>query len=158
MPDVRSAVHIPEVHIPEEDLELYVRGRLDSERTPPVEQHLLECNICQECLVVCLGQQVAVRLVQRTKPGSAQKRSEPRFSAEGEAIVQALHPLSMERHKVRVVNVSKNGFGILSPKSILPGTIVQIRIKDTVELGNVRYCSAPGEDGFKIGLRMHDEG
>ena len=85
------------------------------------------------------------------------KRSEPRFNAEGEATVQALHPLSVERHKVTIVNVSKNGFGILSPNSILPGTIVQIRIKDTVELGNVRYCSALGDDGFKIGVRMHDE-
>ena len=153
MPDVRSAVHIPE-----EDLELYVRGRLESERTSQVERHLLECNICQECLAVCLGQQVAVHFVQETKPESAQKRFEPRFNAEGEATVQALHPLSVERHKVTIVNVSKNGFGILSPKAILPGTIVQIRIKDTVELGNVRYCSAPGDDGFKIGLRMHDEG
>ena len=153
MPDVRSAVHVPE-----EDLELYVRGRLESERTSQVEQHLLECNICQGSLAVCLGQPVDVHLVQGTKPESAQKRSEPRFNAEGEATVQGLHPLSMERHKVTIVNVSKNGFGILSPKAILPGTIVQIRIKDTVELGNVRYCSAPGDDGFKIGIRMHDEG
>ncbi len=150
MPDVRSAVHVPE-----EDLELYVRGRLESERTSQVEQHLLECNICQECLVVCLGQQVAVRLVQRTKPGSAQKRSEPRFNAEGEATVQALHPLSVERHKVTIVNVSKNGFGILSPKAILPGTIVQLRINGTVELGSVRYCSVLEDKRFRIGLRLH---
>jgi hypothetical protein len=147
-----------QLHAHEDDLELYISGRLELERTSPLEQHLLECNICQECLAVCLGQQVAVHLVQGTKPESAQKRSEPRFKTEGEATVQGLHPLSMERHKVTIVNVSKNGFGILSPKAILPGTIVQIRIKDTVELGNVRYCSAPGDDGFKIGVRMHDEG
>jgi anti-sigma factor RsiW len=67
MPDVRSAVHIPE-----EDLELYIRGRLESERISQVEQHLLKCNICQVCLAVCLGQQVAVHFVQETKPESTQ--------------------------------------------------------------------------------------
>lgn len=56
-----------------------------------------------------------------------------------------------------IVNISKNGLGILSPKAILPGTMVQLRIKDRVELGNVRYCSAPGDDGFRLGLRLHDE-
>jgi hypothetical protein len=152
MLDIRSAAHIHE-----DDLELYLRGRLELERTSSVEQHLLECNICREFLSVCLGQQVAIHLLQGTKSESAHKRSEPRFSAEGEAILQEIHPLSLDRQKVLIVNISKNGLGILSPKPILPGTLVQLRIKDHVELGNVRYCSAPGDDGFRVGLRLHDK-
>ena len=80
MLDIRSAAHIHE-----DDLELYLRGRLELERTSSVEQHLLECNICRECLSVCLGHQVALHFLQG-KSESAQKRSEPRFSAKGEAI------------------------------------------------------------------------
>lgn len=34
---------------------------------------------------------------------------------------------------------------------------VQLRIEDRVELGNVRYCSAPGDDGFRLGLRLQLE-
>ena len=151
MLDIRSAAHIHE-----DDLELYLRGRLESGSILSVEQHLLECDTCRECLSVCPGHQVALRSFQG-KSESAQKRSEPRFSAEGEAILQELHPLSLDRQKVMIVNISKHGLGILSPKAILPGTMVQLRIKDRVELGNVRYCSAPGDDGFRLGLRRHDE-
>jgi hypothetical protein len=64
----------------------------------------------------------------------------------------------LDRHKVRIVNVSKNGLGILSPKAVLPGTIVQLRINDIIELGNVRYCSALDNDAFRIGLRLNGEG
>jgi hypothetical protein len=53
---------------------------------------------------------------------------------------------------------SKNGLGILSRKAIFPGTIVQLRIKDSVELGNVRYCSALDNGDFRIGLKLHGEG
>jgi hypothetical protein len=83
MLDVRSAVHIHE-----DDLELYLRGQLQSERASSVEQHLLECDTCRECLSVCLGHQLVLYRLQG-KPESPQKRSEPRFSAEGEAILQA---------------------------------------------------------------------
>jgi hypothetical protein len=152
MLDIRSAAHTHE-----DELELYLCGRLEPERTSSVERHLLECNSCRECLSVCLGQQGTLHLLQGTKAESAQKRSEPRFSAEGEAILQEIHPLSLDRQKVMIVNISKNGLGILSPKAILPGTVVQLRIKDSVELGNLRYCSARGDDGFRVGLRRHDE-
>ena len=152
MLDIRSAVHIHE-----DDLELYLCGRLESERTSSVEQHLLECNACRECMSACLGLQIVLHRLPG-KSESAQKRSEPRFSAEGEATLQEIHPLSLDREKVMIVNISKNGLGILSPKAILPGTVVQLRINNHVELANVRYCSALGGDCFRLGLRLHDEG
>lgn len=145
------------VHPHEDDLVLYLRGRLESERRSSIERHLLECNICRDSLSA-LGQSLALHLTQGTKVEPTQKRSEERFSTEGEATLQEFHPLSLDRHKVKIVNVSKNGLGILSPKAILLGTIVQLRIKDTVELGNVRYCSALDDGGFRIGLRLHGEG
>jgi hypothetical protein len=91
--------------------------------------------------------------IQGTKSEKEYERSEPRFGTEGEATLQELHPLSLDRQKVKIVNVSKSGLSILSPKAILTGTIVQLRIKDTVKLGNVRYCTVFGDKGFRIGLR-----
>jgi hypothetical protein len=152
MLDTQSAVHLHE-----DDLELYLCGQLESCRLSSTEQHLLQCKICRSQLSDCLGQRLALQIVIGSQTATTQKRSEPRFDTNGEGTVQELHPLSLERRKVKIVNVSKNGLGLISPKAILQGTIVQLRIKDAVELGNVRYCSASVE-GFRIGLRLHGEG
>ena len=137
-------------HVHEDDLELYLRGRLEPGRITPVESHLAECQICQELLADCLG----LRLDFPPTPRTA---TESRFSVEGEGILQELHPLSLARQKVKIVNVSRNELAILSPKAIYPGTIVQLRIKDTVQLANVRYCLF-SVDGFRIGLWLRGEG
>jgi hypothetical protein len=145
-------------HIHEDDLELYLGGRLEVERISPVEFHLQECDLCRGHLSDCLGHRLSLHLIQGAKSETTQKRFEPRFTTSGEGTLQELHPLSLDRHKVKIVNVSKNGLGILSRKAILPGTIVQLRIKDSVELGNVRYCSVLNNGDFRIGLKLHGEG
>ena len=145
------------VHLHEDDLELYLRGQLESERLTSTERHLLGCKICRLQLSNCLGQRLALQIVAGPQTDTTHKRSEPRFDTEGEGTLQELHPLSLERHRVRIVNVSKNGLGLVSLKAVLPGTIVQLRIKDVVELANVRYCSA-SDEGYRIGLRLHGEG
>jgi hypothetical protein len=104
-----------------------------------------------------LGQRLALHDIKTPKSAASQKRSEPEFDTTGEGTVQELHPLSLDRQKIKIVNMSKNGLGIVVPKAILPGTIVQLRLKDRVELGSVRYCSSIGDDGFQVGLRLHDE-
>jgi hypothetical protein len=153
MLDIKHAAHIHD-----DDLELYLRGRVEMERISPVESHLRECEICRKHLSDCLGRRLALHLTQGTNGETGPKRSEPRFSTDREGTLQELHPLSLDRHKVKIVNVSKNGLGVISPRAIFPGTIVQLRIKDTIELGNVRYCSVQDHRGFRIGLRLHGEG
>ena len=145
------------VHVHEDDLDLYLRGRIEPERLALIENHLQECNICRSQLSNGLSQLLVLQMVTGLEADREQKRSEPRFNTDGEGTLQELHPLSLDRHKVKIVNVSKNGLGILSQKAILPGTIVQLRIKDIVELGNVRYCSALDDGGFRIGLRLNGE-
>jgi hypothetical protein len=141
-------------HVHEDDLDLYLRGRLEPGRIPPVESHLADCDICHEILSDCLGLRLDFLPTLETPSGAAPKRTEPRFNVEGEGTLHELHPLSLNRQKIKIVNVSKNLLGILSPKAIYPGTIVQLRIKDTVELANVWYCSASA-DGFRVGLWLH---
>jgi len=131
---------------------------LEPERIPIAESHLLECDSCKRLLSDCIGCRLALGVIREAASDPAHKRSEPRFGTEGEATLQELHPISFDRQTVKIVNVSKNGLGISSPKAILPGTIVQLRIKGTVELGNVRYCLALEGGGFRIGLRLHGEG
>ena len=87
----------------------------------------------------------------RLAPGVASRI----FSAGEYASLQELNPLSLERQQVKIVDISKNGVGILAPTQLFPGTIVQIRIKNAVELGEVRHCSAVGNGGYRIGLRFH---
>ena len=69
-------------------------------------------------------------------------------------MLQELSPLSLDRQKVQIVDISKKGLGILASKAVLPGTIVQVRINTAVELGEVRHCSARDDDGYRIGLRF----
>ena len=150
MPHVRSVVHIHKG-----DLELYVRGRLEPERISAVELHLWECQACREQLSQCIGSQLILHAVGKSKSELKYERSEPRFNVGEDAVLQELSPLSLDRQAVDIVDISKNGLGILAPKSVLPGTIVQIRIKSAVELGEVRHCSAGIHSGYRIGLRLH---
>jgi hypothetical protein len=143
------------VHAHEDDLELYVRGRLQPGQISAVESHLLECQTCRETLSHCIGLQLILHPIGKAKSKDKYERSEPRFGTGDSAIVQELSPLSLDRQKVEIVDVSKNGLGILAPKSVMPGTIVQVRIKSEVELGEVRHSSAWRDKGYRIGLRLH---
>ena len=145
------------VHVHEDDLELYIRGRLELDRISLAESHLSECESCRQLLSDCLGQRLALYPIRSLASHPAPKRSEPRFSTEGDATVQELHPISFDRHKVKVLDVSKNGVGVLGPKAILPGTIVQLRMNGAIELGNIRYCSAVGDEGFRIGVKLEGD-
>ena len=75
--------------------------------------------------------------------------SEPRFDTSGEGTVQELHPLSLDRQKIRIVNMSKNGLGFVVRKAILPGTIVQLR--KALEKAGVEFIP---ENGGGAGVRL----
>ena len=48
-----------DIHIHEDDLELYSAGYLEPERISPLEAHLSGCQDCQERLHQCVGPQLA---------------------------------------------------------------------------------------------------
>ena len=150
MLDVQSALH---AHA--DDLELYARGRLEPGHTSNIEAHLLECQTCQGRFFECLGLQLRLHAIGMTGSQEKYERSEPRFCAGDHATLQELSPLSLERLTVEIVDVSKHGLGILMPRPVLPGTIVQVRIKTTVEVGETRHCSALGDGQYRIGVRLH---
>ena len=142
------------IHASYDDLVRYIQGRLVPERLSVIDPHLLDCDVCREKLSKTIGSQLMLHFVGKSKADQKRERSESRFSAGSEAIVQSLSPLSLDRQKVKIVDISKNGLGILASNAALPGTIMQIRINTAVELGEVRYCSACDGNGYRIGLRF----
>jgi hypothetical protein len=142
------------VHASYDDLVRYIQGRLTPERVSVIDPHLVDCDTCRERLSKNIGSQLMLHLVGKAKADQKRERSEPRFNTGSEAIVQNLSPLSLDRQKVKIVDISKNGLGILAPKAALPGTIMQVRINAAVELGEVRYCSECEGGEYRIGLRF----
>jgi len=142
------------VHTSYDDLVRYIQGRLATERLSVIDPHLLGCDICRESLSRIIKSHLILHLAAKTKADQKRERSEPRFSTGSEAIVQSLSPLSLDRHKVKIVDISKNGLGIVASNAALPGTVMQVRINTAVELGEVRYCSAGDDNEYRIGLRF----
>ena len=137
-------------HPHKDDLELYVRGRLEPGLTLTIEPHLRGCIACRERLAECIGLELNVHPTGTVNSNGGHDRSEVRFNTGDEGALQELNPLSFDRQKVQIVDISKNGLGMLATKSVLPGTIVQVRIGTTVELGEVRHCSGPRDHGYRI--------
>jgi hypothetical protein len=158
--DLETEAHPPmsdiqnPVHASDDDLVLYIQGRLEPERLSAIDPHLFDCHSCRERLSRSIGSQLTLHLVGKAKTDEMRERSEPRFNTGSEATVQKLSPLSLDRQKVKIMDISKNGLGILAPKAVMPGTIVQIRLNTVVELGEVRHCSACDDNGYRIGLRF----
>lgn len=137
------------VHITEEELGFYVLGRLTRERTSAVELHLGDCPACCDLLTSTLHSMTGV-----AEPGN-EKRASPRFRTDDTGFMQSLNPLSFERVVVRIINVSKDGMGLVADKSIDLGSLVQVRMGKIVAIGKVRYC-AEVEEHFQVGLLFSD--
>jgi hypothetical protein len=143
-------------HAQEGALKMYVHGRLDAVHAFVVGHHLLTCHTCREYLSVCIDLELMPNPMGNAKLDQTNRRSEPRLTVGDELDYQELSPFSVNRQKVSILDISANGVGVLTPNHVLPGTIVQIRIMNTVELGQVRHCSTFGDKRYRIGLRLHD--
>jgi|SRR5665213_228620 len=144
-----------EGHTNGSDLEMYVHGSMRPGQTSVVDAHLLKCPTCREHLSTHVGMQVADCAIGKAKLDQTNRRSEPRFHTGNDAILQELNPLSLDRQMVKIVDISKHGIGILAPHPVFPGTLVQIRVMKAFEIGEVRHCTALGDKGYRIGLRLH---
>ncbi len=137
------------IHAHDDDLELYVKGRLEPGRASSLEFHLGQCESCRERLSNSIGLAMVF-----SQPDTGNRRVEPRFETGDAATLRELSPLSLTREKVTIVDVSKSGMGIVSRRPLLPGSIVQLRVKDSFELAEVRYCIEWSNNQYRIGLRL----
>jgi len=90
-----------------------------------------------------------------TQPGPDERRRELRKPTNDAASAQVISPLTLEHLDVQVLDISRNGLKIRAPKFLNSGVILQMRLRDTLILGEVRYC-VQTDDGFWAGLHIQD--
>lgn len=92
-----------------------------------------------------------------TWPG-ADRRIEVRIATDGPARAKVLDPLISlgPSFQASVVDTSATGLKLRVPRSILPGSVVQIRFQRQIVLGEVKYCNPFGTE-FHIGLRLKED-
>jgi hypothetical protein len=144
------------MHLEPEELALYLKGQLSLDSLPSLESHLAACETCVQtmceqdrylwCLAEISGDELAP---------DGDRRHSLRVATDQAASVQSLSPFSIDAWDVRVVDVSKGGVRIFTPRPLAFESLVRIKMKFTVACGDVRYCS-PGEGGHYAGIRLHD--
>lgn len=86
------------------------------------------------------------------------RRSEARVPEHSPARVKVLDPMVSlgPSFQGRVENTSSNGLKVRAPRSILQGSVVQVRFRDRIVLGKVKHCTPVGNE-FDIGIRLKED-
>ena len=115
------------------DLRQYVTGQLSDADSSAVQVHLNECQECQLRLA-------DVALDSRWK--GPERRGEPRIPVSFPGRLKLLDPVTSvgPPHHVQVVEISRNGLKVRTPRYLIPKTLIQIHFNGKSTLGEVRYC------------------
>ena len=143
-------------HIEEKDLELYLKAQLSNESISVIDAHLGGCGDCVTKLAEqdkCLW--YLAELSDGDRAGDSDKRRHPRVVTNEPATIQVINPFCIDIWDVRIVDVSKGGLRTYTPKSLMPGSLIKVRMQYSVACGDVRYC-VPADNGFYAGVRLHD--
>ena len=142
-------------HIEEKSLELYLKDQLSNESISVIDAHLGRCGDCVSKLAEqdkCLWYLAELNTGQ---PAGGEKRGYPRVVTNLAATIQGLNPFSIDIWQVRIINVSTGGLRVYAPKSLMPESLIKVKMPYSVACGDVRYC-LPADDGFYAGVRLHD--
>jgi len=87
-----------------------------------------------------------------------ERRSEARVAEDSPARVKVLDPMVSlgPSFQGRVVDTSCKGLKICAPRSILQGSVVQVRYRDRIVLAQVKYCLQAGDE-FHVGVRFKED-
>ena len=131
------------MHISEEQLNLLVQDKLPLGELLEIQEHLLECEAC----AIRLADSLASRQ-------SLERRRHARSACDIAAHIYVLSPAAMGTEG-RVVQTSGAGLGlkIRLPKALLIGSLVQIRTRHDIYMGEVRHCQNTIA-GFEVGVRV----
>jgi hypothetical protein len=138
------------VHVSEKRLQSYLSGELSESIANEVTSHL---EVCQSCRIRIVKTVEATNHTVRA--AGDERRRQPRMPTDDPASIQIISPLALERLDVRILDVSRNGLKIRSPRLLNTGAILQIRLRDLFIVGEVRYC-VQTPDGFYAGLYIQD--
>lgn len=140
------------MHITEHELERYfATGTFDqnTDQLLKLQAHLSECDDCRKRLVEADPNTVDVSV----HSDSSEKRREPRIPTHQLGILRL--PSTLERFGIEVLDVSRNGLRIRTPRFLSRGAVVVVDIRETVIQGEVRYC-VEKDDGFQVGLYIRE--
>ena len=143
-------------HADEKDLELYLKHQLTTESISAIDAHLANCQACVNKLAErdkCLW--YLAELSAAEAAADAEKRRYPRLATNEPASLQLLHPFSLDVWDARIVDVSEGGLRTHTPRQLMPGSLIRVKIQFSVACGDVRYC-VPADSGFYAGVRLHD--
>jgi hypothetical protein len=143
-------------HADENNLELYLKHQLTNESISAIDAHLASCHVCVNKLAErdkCLWYLAELSAPQSA--GSGEKRGYPRLATDQPASLQLLHPFSVDSWDVRIVDVSEGGLRTHTPRQLMPGSLIRLKMQFSVACGDVRYC-IPAGSGFYAGVRLHD--
>ena len=141
------------LHIQDTELDSYLHNRAGSTGISRIQSHVRQCVTCEEKLVSLMIAQLA-ELSDKQRGRSSDSRLDRRVQIGEFGSLQTLFPLSFQRSEVEVINISRNGFGLLTPTFLQPGTIVQVTTATTVKLGEVRYCRSVDGGRFHTGVQV----
>ena len=142
-------------HVHDDELQLYILGRLSAAQADVFERHALHCPECKNRLATT-ARFVAQIISLKSGRGHSDKRADPRFQTTDNGFLRCLAPLMLDRWPVQVIDVSRNGLGLLVPTRLAQGALVQVHIGDVFALGEVRYSHQITEHQFRIGIRLGD--
>jgi Putative zinc-finger len=145
----------PLPHAHDDELHLYIFGRLSAAEVDVLERHLSECAECTERLGATAQLVAKILNLSRDEAGT-DRRTEPRFYLSDVVFLRSLSPALPDRWPVQIIDVSKSGLGLLVPLRLSPGVVVQIQSGTTFALGEVRHSRQISENKFHTGVRLQD--
>ena len=83
------------------------------------------------------------------------RRREERLPMNEPCSLHVLHPPADTRTKVRMLDISKDGFRLRVPEHLDPGTLIQVGLPNILVLGRVRYCRKV-DTQFDVGIQIDD--
>jgi hypothetical protein len=152
--DAWSRFLTPDAHIDSHDLDLYVRETLGAEHSFSIQSHAQSCTPCRDRLVNAFLARLAEINQQEPEDRLKEKRAARRIQSGEHGLMQTLCPLSLERAEVQIVDVSKDGFGVLVDSLLPTEAIVQIHIGTTISVGTVRSCRVTSDNHFHAGIHV----
>jgi hypothetical protein len=136
-------------HSKPDALEQYVDGQLSDQDSSMVRSHLEGCEECQ------------LKLADIAFDGQwkgPEGRREPRVSVNFPGRLKLLDPVTSvgPPHDVQVIEISRGGMKIRTPRYLITKTLVQILMKDIAVLGEVRYCLR-AESEYLAGIKLTED-
>jgi anti-sigma factor RsiW len=142
-------------HAHDDDLQLYILGRLSATKVDTLERHVSNCSECNDRLAAT-ARFVAHIIDLKRDSGASDQRVGPRFRSSDAGSLRCFSPLLPDRWPIQVIDVSRNGLGLIVPTNLPPGALVQVHIGRVFALGEVRYSKQISEHQFRTGIRLQD--